>query len=209
MFRDREDAGRQLAIEIKETLKDSNYIVAGIVRGGVVVAKVVAEVLDAELKGIVVRKLGSPLSPELAIGAVGSNQIVYWDENLIKKLNIKKGYKERVLAEQYQEVKNLEEKFSISRKNLDFANSRVIIVDDGVATGATVLCALKVLKSQNALEVLLAVPVISNESFDSIKRHFDRVIVLKKEREFSAVGQFYRDFPQVEDEEVVKILNIK
>jgi len=206
MLEDREDAGKQLATKIKKTLKDSNYIAVGIVRGGVVVARVVADALGAKLKGIVVRKIGAPFSSELAIGAVGSGKVVYWDENLIKKLKIRANYKSSVLKEKFREVKNLEEKFSIQKNSLEFENKRVIIVDDGVATGATVLCALKVLKTQGAKEVVLAVPVISNESFDSIKGYFDKVIVLKKARDFSAVGQFYKDFPQVQDEEVVKIL---
>lgn len=206
MFQNREDAGIKLAEKIKKTLKSKNYVVVGIVRGGIVVAKVIADALNAELKAVVVRKIGALFNSELAIGAVGSGKVVYWDESLIKKLKIKVSYKSSALKEKFEEVKILEEKFSIDKKGLDFAGKRVIIIDDGVATGATVLCAQKVIKRQGSKEIILATPVISKESYEYIKSHFDKIIVLKVAEDFSAVGQFYKDFPQVEDEEVVDIL---
>jgi len=207
MFENREEAARLLAGEIEKRIKETDFIVGAILRGGIVLGRIISDYFKVSLEPLVVRKIGAPFSSELAIGAVGSGKIVYWDENLIKKLKIQANYKSSVLKEKFREVKNLEEKFSIQKNSLEFENKRVIIVDDGVATGATVLCARKVLKTQRARRIVLAVPVISNESFDSIKGYFDKVIVLKKARDFSAVGQFYRDFPQVEDEEVVRILN--
>jgi len=206
MFENRKDAGRKLALKIKKTIGNSGYLVVGIVRGGVVLAKTIADCLNISLHILVIRKIGVPFNRELAIGAVGSREIVYWDEDLIKRLKVSDAYRLLALKEKAREVENLEKIFSINKKGLDFRDKRVILVDDGVATGTTVLCAQKILKMQRPQQLILATPVISQESFKNIKKYFDKIIVLEKPLRFWAVGQFYRDFPQVLDKEVIRIL---
>lgn len=206
MFENREDAGRKLALKIKRIIRDSDYSVVGIVRGGVVLGKLIGDYFGIPLHVLVIRKIGAPHNRELAIGAIGQKKIVYWDEDLIKRLKVNDGYRLSALKEKAQEVENLEKILSINRKGLDFRDKRVILVDDGVATGTTVLCAQKVLKREKAKQLVLAIPVISKEAFDVVGKYFEKVIALQIEEGFSAVGQFYKNFPQVEDEEVLKIL---
>ncbi|MEK7534722.1 MAG: phosphoribosyltransferase family protein [Patescibacteria group bacterium] len=206
MFENRKDAGRKLALKIKKTIGNNGYSVIGIARGGVVLGKIIADCLNVSLHILVIRKIGVPSNKELAIGAVGSKKIVYWDEDLIKRLKVSDTYRLSALKEKAREVENLEKIFSINKKGLDFRDKRVILVDDGVATGTTVLCAHKILKMQRSKQIILATPVISKESFKNIRKYFDKIIVLEKPLRFWAVGQFYREFPQVEDEEVIKIL---
>lgn len=206
MFKDRKDAGRKLAVKIKRILKEKDYFVVGIVRGGMVLAKIIADYLNGSVSAIVIRKIGAPYNSELAIGAVGEEKIVYWDEDLIKRLNINKSYRLKAQKEKAQEVERLKKIFSINKKGLDFKDKRVILVDDGVATGATVLCAQKYLRKQKAKEIILATAVISRDLFEEIKKYFDKIVVLKIADGFSAVGQFYKDFPQVEDKEVKRLI---
>ena len=206
MFNDRKDAGRKLALKIKKSLKYNDYNIVAIVRGGVVVGKAVANSLKAKLSIIIIRKIGAPNNQELAIGAVGSGGIIYWDDDLIERLNIKSRYKLQIKDEKFEEIKKLEKIFN-TKKGLDLKDKRVIIVDDGVATGATVICAQKVVKRHKPKEIVLAVPVISEESLESIKKYFDKVIVLKIAKDFSAVGQFYKSFPQVKNGIVIKTLS--
>lgn len=207
MFENREDAGRRLAFKIKRTLKEKDYLVVGIVRGGVVLGKIVADALNTSLSALVIRKIGALHNREFAIGAVGPKKTVYWDSDLIERLKISNSYRESALKEKSQEVEKLEKIFSINKKGLDFRDKPVLLVDDGVATGTTVLCAHKILKMQMPKQLVLATPVIAKESFEYIKKHFDKIIVLKIAERFSAVGEFYKDFPQVEDEEVLALLS--
>lgn len=206
MFNNREDAGKQLGLKIKSFFKEDNYIVAAITRGGIVVGKVIADFLKTSFRAIVIKKIGAPYNSELAIGAVGSGKTIYWDNDLVSRLNIDDNYKLLAVTDKFKEIKKLEKIFNIDKKRLDFKDKRVILVDDGVATGATVLCAQKVLQMQGAKEIILAVPVISQESYILIEKYFDNIIALESPLRFSAVGEFYRDFPQVEDKEVIKRL---
>lgn len=214
MFKNREDAAKKLALKIKRTLREKDYQVVGIVRGGIILAKIIGDYLNTSLHSLVIRKIGAPYNREFAIGAVGlaagvpvGEKIVYWDEDLIERLNIGSSYRLSALKEKTREVERLEKIFSFNRKGLSFRDKRVMLVDDGVATGTSVLCAQKILKKQRPKELILATPVISKESFEHIKKYFDNVIALEKPLNFSAVGQFYKDFPQVEDKEVVALMS--
>lgn len=207
MFENREDAARKLALKIKRALEEKDYQVVGIVRGGIILGKIIADLLNTSLQALVIRKIGSPNNRELAIGAVGMKKIVYWDEDLIKRLKIRNSYRLSALREKTREVERLEKMFFLNRKGLSFRDKRVILVDDGVATGTTVLCAENFLKKQRPKQLILATPLISKESYNNIRKYFDNIITLEKPANFSAVGQFYNDFPQVSDEEVIKILS--
>ncbi|MCL5019406.1 MAG: phosphoribosyltransferase [Patescibacteria group bacterium] len=207
VFKDREEAGRLLFLKLREYSGNKNMLIMALPRGGVVVGKVVSEMLHLPLDILVIRKIGAPQNPELAIGAVGPEKTTFWDEEIIEKLNLRKKQKEILKKMKFKERADLENVLRNDRKHLTIKDKTVIVIDDGVATGATVLCAQKYLKKRSAKQVILAVPVISPETLKKISLFFDKIITLAMERKFFAVGQFYRKFPQVENEEVRKILN--
>lgn len=214
MFENRQQAGELLAERLKRhkqsltAYKKKDTVVLAIPRGGVVVGKVIAQKLNLPLDIIVVKKIGAPSNPELAIGAVGPGNVVYWDNELCQRLGIEKKIQNSEFRIQNKERKSKERILRGNKEPLDIKNKTVILVDDGVATGATVIAAQKALQKMGAVKVILAVPVISKETFNNIKRYFDSAVVLSIEEEFYAVGQFYRDFPQVSDNEVIRILNL-
>ncbi len=205
MFEDRQQAGFLLAQKLEKFADKPDVLVLGLTRGGVIVAKVISTFLNASFDALVVRKIGAPENPELAIGAVAPKNTVFWNEELVKSLRITKEEKENMRILKGAE-RNLQEKLLRGNKPLAILGKTVILVDDGVATGASVLSALKFLKKQKAKEVVLAVPIIAKDVLRDIKKYFDMVISLKIEKEFYAVGQFYKDFPQVSNEEVIKLL---
>lgn len=207
MFEDREDAARKLAVKLKKIIQGRGFLVAALTRGGVVLGKVIADYFKLPLEALVVKKLGAPQNPELAIGAVGPKGATYFDQDLIQSLGVTNEYKKLEVAEKSKDVESLKKILKGDRKPLDFSNKKVILVDDGVATGATVMCAYNFLKKEKAKEIILATPVISQDTFNIINEYFDLVVTLNTASEFYAVGEFYRNFPQVSDEEVVMILN--
>lgn len=205
MFEDREDAGRKLTAKLKKIIQ-KDFLVAALTRGGVVLGKVIADYFKLPLEALVVKKLGAPHNPELAIGAVGPKGITYFDEDLIEDLGVTKDYKKFVVWEKSKEVASLEKMLKGNRKPLDFRDKTVILVDDGVATGATVMCAYNFLRNEKAKTIILATPVIAKDTLSSIKKYFDRVVSLHIASEFYAVGEFYRNFPQIEDKQVKALL---
>jgi len=206
MFEDREEAARLLALEIEKRIQEKDFVIAAILRGGIVLGRVIADYFKVPLAPLVIRKLGAPNEKELAIGAIGPKNTIYWDKDLIKRLGIDENYKSSIVKEKSFELTKLENTISSQRKPIDFTNKKVIVVDDGVATGTTVLCANMFLKKVGAKSIMLATPVIAKDTFNNMKKYFDKVIALEIAPNFYAVGQFYNDFPQVEDDQVLKIL---
>ena len=159
---------------------------------------------------MLVKKVGAPQNPELAIGATGSNGVVYWDKKLIEYLGISDKEKDAVFSESVRGIKASEKRLGIEPlKRIDLKKKTIIVVDDGVATGATAITAFKILKKLGSKKIVMATPVISGRTKKELRRYFDRVIAVETPHDFQAVGQFYQEFPQVEDEEVKKILNSK
>lgn len=206
MFKNREQAGKQLAQKLLEFKGRDDVVVLGIPRGGVVVAKEVASSLTLPSDIIIVKKIGAPQNVELAIGAVGPSGSVYWDENLLRKLNINKRIRNQELRIKEKEREDREKQLRGNKPTINLKNKTVILVDDGIATGATVMAAAAALRREQAKELVLAVPVTANDTFRSIERYFDKVIVLEVSSEFYAVGQFYEDFPQISDQQVARLL---
>jgi predicted phosphoribosyltransferase len=205
MFRDREDAGRRLAAELKGRILWDPLVLA-IPRGGVVVGAVLARELDADLDVVLARKLRAPNHPELALGAVSEAGAVYLNhrgEGLAGRL-------EHYLAEerrhQFAEIARRKELFRAVRPPAPVAGRSVIVTDDGIATGATMMAALKVVRAQHPHEVIVAVPVASPDRLEEVRGWCDETVCLLTPQWFWAVGQFYENFSQVEDEEVVKLL---
>lgn len=206
MFEDRIDAGKKLANLLLFYKKSPEVIVLAIPRGGVVVAKALSDALHLPLKCLVTKKLGAPDNPELAIGAVGPGRVKYLDEDLIRKLGIDKKYKALQLKNKYREVKKREQ--NLGEYNYSHKDKRktVILVDDGIATGATVIAAALFLRKIGK-KIIIAVPVIAEDSFERISNLVDRLICVEMAGDFRAVGQFYRVFSQISDTDVIKILS--
>ena len=216
-FKDRQSAGILLSKHLKKYKIQENTIVLAIPRGGVVVAKEVANGLNLPLDIIVTRKIGAPTQKELALGAVDGDGQVVWDEAMINDSRLMiEDLKEEVEAE-VEEIKRRERVYRQGRKPLNLRNKTIILTDDGIATGATTLAAIKYLKNHGAKKIILAVPVASKESIERVKgeigedlpagRQVGEIIVLETPDYFQAVGQFYQDFGEVTDKEVIQYLN--
>ena len=207
IFKDRRQAGKLLADKLTVFNNKDNVVVVGITRGGIVVAKEIAVALNLQLDLIVVKKIGALNNPELAIGAVGPAKTVFWDKDLCTRLSVSEKEKQKSLKVKNQERLKLEKFLRKIKPAIKLKNKIAILVDDGVATGSTVLCAQKYFKKQKTNKIILATPVIAKDTLRSINEYFDDVIILEVPDEFYAIGQFYKDFTQVSDKEVIKILN--
>jgi len=203
-FQDRKDAGLQLVQKLT-WLKDKDVIVLAIPRGGVVVGDVIAKSLNVKLDVVVPRKLSAPGNPELAIGAVMHDGSSYLNDYVVRTLNVDQQYIRSEIKEQVREIERRLELFRGSKK-YDLADKIIVLVDDGIATGATTMIAVTWIKKQGPKMVVLATPVAPGEVVRILEQIVDKLIVLMMPLEFSAVGEFYEDFSQVGDEEVVEIL---
>lgn len=204
-FTDRRDAGRHLS-EALLHLRGDVTVVLGLPRGGVPVAFEVARALDTPLDVIVVRKLGVPFQPELAMGAIGEGGVTVIDHSIIDMTGVSDEQLAAVEEEQRREVEERILRFRGDRPRVSIEGQHVVIVDDGLATGATAKAACRVAKAQGASKITVAVPVCSSESSTMIGKVANEVVCLVKPVEFYAVGQFYSDFTQTSDDEVVHLL---
>lgn len=206
-FRDRRDAGEQLAARLEETAFGNPVLVLGLPRGGLPVAAPVADRLGAPLDVLVVRKLGVPGHPELAMGAICNNVRVL-DDELIHRLGITPDEVERVT---HRERTELQRRISAYRGDdavhHPIEGASVIVVDDGVATGSTMSAACRALHTQSPEDLTVAVPVAAPEAVEALRRLADRVVFLRAPRRFGAVGSHYLDFTQTSDPEVRELLS--
>lgn len=214
-FLDRCDAGKKLAAKILRehigaSAKDSPraaMVVLGIPRGGIVVANEIARALDVPLDVFITRKIGAPMNPELALGAVASDGTVFLDHALIQELHIPQKLVARERDAQLREIERRVNLYRRSRPPLDVENKIVILVDDGIATGATTIAALRALRHQDPAQIILAVPIAPRQILPQLRAECDELVLLDAPEPFVAVGYFYEDFEQVSDEQVVEILN--
>lgn len=209
IFKDRKAAGQILAQRLKDIQGGSatkTDLVLGIPRGGVVVASEVAKELKLPLDIVVTRKIAAPMQPELALGAVDPDGEVTWDHELLSQLELKIENLKLKIEESWKELKRREDEYRRDRGVLGVRGKKVILVDDGIATGATTLAAIKYLKRHEA-RIILAVPVASKDAMEKVAQEVDEVVVLHTPLDFQAVGQFYQYFEPVTDEEVVQLLN--
>ena len=206
-FLDRHEAGRLLGQELARTPLRAPVIL-GLPRGGVPVAAEVAVRLDAPLDVLVVRKLGLPEHPELAMGAVGEGGVTVLNPDVVRSSDVAPERLEEVARRERAEVQSRSERFRRGRPGLELAGRTAVIVDDGAATGATARAACLIARAQGAQRVVLAVPVAPPRVVDSLAEAGDaeEVICLHAPSDFGAVGAFYEDFSQVPDAEVVRIL---
>lgn len=205
IFEDRHDAGKALVPEIQRCdLK--NPIILGLPRGGVPLAFEVAIALNAPLDTIVVRKLGAPFQPELAIGAIASGDVYVLNEAVVRSLAIDEASIAQIVARESAELKRREQQYRGDRPYPDLSQYDVVLVDDGLATGATMRAAVQAVQSMSPSTTTVAVPTGSISAVQKVTALVDRVICLESPAEFSAVGQFYLDFSQTTDEEVRELL---
>ena len=183
-----------------------NPIILGLPRGGVPLAYELAIALNAPLDTIVVRKLGAPFQPELAIGAIASGDVYVLNEAIVRSLAIDAASIAEIVARESAELKRREHQYRGDRPYPDLAQYDVVLVDDGLATGATMRAAVEAVQSMSPSTLTVAVPTGSISAVRKVAALVDRVICLESPAEFSAVGQFYRDFAQTTDEEVRELL---
>jgi putative phosphoribosyl transferase len=206
LFQDRREAGKALAGELASFEETPNMIVLGIPRGGVVVGHEIARALGAPLDVYITRKIGAPHNPELAIGAVASDGTLLIDHQLVRRLGVSQDYVEQESDRQKQEILRRLAEYRGEGPTPVLAGKVVILVDDGVATGATTLATIKAIKSQEPAKLILAVPVGPRDSIESLRQEVDELVCLHAPEIFWAVGAFYNVFDQTSDEEVKTLL---
>ena len=207
IFRDRAEAGRRLAQAVVRKLSLDHAIVLALPRGGVPVALPVAQALNAELDIFIVRKLGVPGREELAFGAIASGGVRVLNEWVIDSLGIGEDLIEEVAQREAEELARREELYRRGRTGLDPHNRTVVLVDDGLATGASMLAAMRALRLRTPLRLIAAVPVASTEACEQLSDEADEMFCLAKPDPFIAVGTWFGEFPQVSDGEVRNILD--
>ncbi len=208
MFKNRAEAGKLLAKQLLK-YKNDKPVVIGLARGGIPVAFEIAYELCACLDVALVKKLGAPAQEELAIGAIvdGKNPKIFLNNEIIRHLNITKDYIDKIIKIKLLEIRKREKTYRSGRDRIDIAGKIAIVVDDGIATGASIKTVIKSLKSENPKKIIVAVPVAPIETIAELKREVDEVIVLSVPENFYAVGAFYNDFSQTSDEEVISFLD--
>jgi putative phosphoribosyl transferase len=205
-FFDRNEAGQFLAENLNEYVDREDVIVLALPRGGVPVAAEVAKRLNAPLDVFVVRKLGLPEHPELAMGAIASGGVRVFNGEVVNALRIPDEVIDAVSAEELVELQRREKAYRAGLPPLDVEGKTVIVVDDGVATGSTMLAAVSALRQLNAARIVVAAPVIAASACREIQRNVDEVAAVLIPEHFYAVGQWYEDFSQTTDEEVRDLL---
>ena len=206
-FVDRKDAGQQLAKALAH-YKDKQPVVLALPRGGVPVAAEIAAALDAPLDLILVRKIGAPFQPELAMGAVvdGMKPITVRNEEVITLSGVSESEFNAVRDQELAEIERRRKRYLGDRPHPQIAGRTVIVVDDGIATGATTRAALRATRMRKPSKLVLAVPVAPTDSLKELRGEADEVICLEDYEEFGAIGLFYSDFRQVSDTEVIELL---
>ncbi|OGB22306.1 MAG: phosphoribosyl transferase [Burkholderiales bacterium RIFCSPLOWO2_02_FULL_57_36] len=203
-FADRGEAAEALAASLLD-YRGHNPLILAIPRGAVPMGKIIADRLDGELDIVLVRKLGAPFNPEYALGAIDETGWVHLNRPL-EGDGEANAFVASEKARQLQLLQERRARYTPSHHPVDPEGRIVIVVDDGLATGATMIAALHAIRARNPAELVCAVPVGAPESLASVMRFADRMVCLKKPENFFAVGQFYRHFSQVEDDEVTRIL---
>jgi putative phosphoribosyl transferase len=206
LFRDRIHAGRVLAQQVQSVVLDQDAVVLGLPRGGVPVAFEIAEALHADLDVILVRKIGVPGQEELAMGAIASGGTRVLKQSLIEQLQISTDIIERLTARERQEIDRRERLYRGGRPALPIRDRTVILVDDGLATGASMLAAVRAVRLQKPRRIIVAVPVASREACEEFREYVDDVICAQTPEPFYAVGVWYEDFSQTSDAEVSQLL---
>ena len=205
MFTNRIQAGQLLSEKLAE-LKINNPLVLALPRGGVPVAVAIAKKLMVPLEVLVVRKIGIPFHSELAAGAICEGENPIWNENVLEHLDLRV---EELQGETFAQTMKINEQIKSFRQNREMPNFKgktVVLVDDGLATGATAIAAIEHLKKSSAAKIILAVPVAAQETAIRLRKKVDVLVVLEENPRLTSVGQWYQDFSQITDDQVIEIL---
>lgn len=203
-FRNRDEAARRLA-ERLAVYKGKNPLILAIPRGAVPMGKIIADALGGEVDVVLVRKLRAPFNPEFAVGSMDESGWTYIAD-YAAQAGANPEYLEAEKRTQLETMRSRRAQYTPIRPPIDPAGRIVIVIDDGLATGATMISALHSLRSKNPEKLICAIPVSPPDTLEKVARYADEVVCLETPEWFQAVGQFYMDFPQVEDEEVIEIL---
>lgn len=206
LFKDRRDAGKQLAQELSAHTGRSDVIVLGLPRGGVPVAYEVARALNAPLDIFIVRKLGLPGHEELAIGAIASGGIRVLNHDIVQGLKIPQTMIDTVTRQELQELERRERAYRGDRPPPEVRGRTVILIDDGLATGASMRAAVAALRAQNPARIVVAVPTAAPETCEALRPEVDEIVCATTPEPFYGVGRWYEDFSQTTDEEVRALL---
>jgi putative phosphoribosyl transferase len=208
-FLDREEAGRRLAEELAPRLSGAEVVVFALPRGGAPVAAPIARALKAPLDLALVRKIGSPYQPELAMGAVADSgtPVVVRNEDVIELIGVSDARFNEACAHECAEIERRRKLYFGARRRADARGRVAVVVDDGVATGATTRAALRAVRAQAPKRLILAVPVASTEALDALRAEADEIVCLEAHEYFYGVGGYYADFRQVSDDEVIELLD--
>jgi predicted phosphoribosyltransferase len=202
MFKDRKDAGTRLAESLKEYIGQENVLVLALPRGGVVTGVEIANRLRAPLDVLIVRKIGHPRQPELAVGAISETGSIVYNEDVVASVGVTKEYLRGEAARQREEIARRQQLYRGGHKLVNLRGKTVILVDDGVATGATMKAAVKTLKREQVGKLVVAVPVAPPETAAELQRMVDVFVCLAMPEDFMSVGSYYEDFLQVTDGDV-------
>lgn len=206
-FEDRFDAGRVLAQQLKHHAGKPDVVVLALPRGGVPVAFEIARAIDAPLDIFVVRKLGAPGYEELAMGAIATGGVRVFNEEVIQHLGVSESWIEATIREQEEELRRREDAYRGDRPPAELENRTVILVDDGLATGASMRAAVRALRLRRPAAITVAVPIGSRDTCDQFRTEVEEVVCARTPEPFHAVGAWYRNFTQTTDEEVRDLLN--
>jgi len=199
-------AAKKLAEKLSSLEEREKIIILGIPRGGIVVAKELSMILKVPLDVMVTKKIPAPSYPELAVGAIGTVGEPVIDEKLAQRMGANEKYLNEQIAQLRRTVLEREKKFRGERNPLDLKGKIVILADDGIATGATVMAAIEVVRQSNPEKIVIATPVVAKDTLAKIESLADEVFYLQAPALFFAVGQFYKNFEQVSDDEVKQLL---
>ena len=205
-FRDRRDAGEKLGSRLAKYREREDVLVLALPRGGVVTGHAIARILKCPLDVLIVRKLGFPGRAELAVGAVSETGSVWLNKDIIDAYGISEGYIQGEISRQMEETRRRASVYRAGRAMSSLTGKTVILVDDGVATGATMMAAIATLRNEGLARLAAAFPVASIEAREEIRKMVDDLVCLSAPLDFMAVGNYYQDFRQVTDEEVVSLL---
>ncbi len=206
IFTDRQEAGQKLVSKLKQFKNNPHAIILALPRGGVVTAFEVAKALDLSLDLVVPRKISAPSNPEFAIGAIAEDGIGVFDTELISSYGISQEYIDKEIEKEKKEAQRRLKTYRGNKTPIDLQGKIAILVDDGIATGSTMLAAIASVKAKKAEKIVVAVPVTAKDSLKKIEKEVDEVIYLDAPLIFGAVGAFYKVFAQTTDEEVVTLM---
>jgi putative phosphoribosyl transferase len=207
LFKDRVDAGRKLAKELFKYANRSDVLILALPRGGVPVAFEVAKELNVKMDVFIVRKLGVPGNEELAMGAIASDNIRVLNEDVVRSFQIPKRVIDTVTEKELRELERRERSYRGNKPKPEIQNMNVILIDDGLATGATMRAAVDALKTKNPDKIIVAVPTAAPNTCEFFRGEVDEVICVATPEPFYGVGTWYEDFSQTSDKEVCKLLD--